>query len=103
MVVFDSYKSYLSTQFEQFYKEKYIITLYLPIHFSHFTQPLDIGCFNMLKRLYSRGFENFIKTYINYIIKTEFFIAFKVTYFNIITSENIKANFRNIGLILYNF
>ena len=102
MVVFDSYKSYLSTQFEQFYKEKYIITLYLPIHFSHFTQPLDIGCFNMLKRSYNRGLEDFIKTYINYIIKTEFFIAFKTAYFNIMTPENIKAGFRGVSLMPYN-
>ncbi len=102
MVVLDSYKSYLSVQFEQFYKEKCIITFYLSIYFSHFIQPLDIDCFNILKRLYSRGFKNFIKIYINYIIKIEFFIIFKINHFNIIMSENIKTNFRNVGLILYN-
>jgi len=55
----------------------------------------------MLKRLYDRGFEDFIKTYINYIIKTEFFIIFKTTYFNIITPENIKVGFRDVNLISY--
>ncbi len=62
---------------------------------------MDIGCFNMLKRSYNRGLEDFIKTYINYIIKTEFFIVFKTTHFNIITPENIKIGFQNVGLMLY--
>jgi len=55
----------------------------------------------MLKRLYGRGFEDFIKTYINYIIKTEFFIVFKAAHFNIMTFENIKVGFRSVGLMLY--
>ncbi len=93
MVVFDGYKSHLSVQFEQFYKEKCIIIFYLFIHSSHLIQPLDVGCFNVLKQSYGRSFKDFIKIYINYIIKTEFFIVFKVIYFNIITPENIKVGF----------
>ena len=101
MVVFNSYKSYLSVQFEQFYKKNCIITLYLLIYFSYFIQSLDVGYFNILKRLYGRGFKDFIKIYINYIIKTEFFIAFKTAHFNIITPKNNKANFRDTNLIPY--
>src|SRR6266566_7513906 len=101
MIVFDSYKSYLLVQFEQFYKEKCIIILCLLIYSSHLIQPLDVGCFNILKRSYNRGLENFIKTYINYIIKIKFFIAFKTAHFNTITPENIKINFRNVGLMPY--
>ena len=89
MIILDNYKNYLSTQFKKFYKKKNIIILYFPIHFLYIIQPLDVGCFNMLKQLYSRIFKDLIKTYINYIIKTEFFIAFKTAYFNIITLKNI--------------
>ncbi len=102
MVIFDSYKNHLSVQFEQFYKEKCIIIIYLFIYFSYFIQPLDIDCFNMLKQSHNRDFKDFIKTYINYITKTKFFIIFKVVHFNIITSENIKISFQNAGLIPYN-
>jgi len=101
MVVLDSYKNHLSVQFEQFYKEKYIIIFYLSIHFLYLIQLLDVDCFNILKQLYGRGFKDFIKIYINYIIKTEFFIVFKTIYFNIITLENIKVGFRDVGLMLY--
>ena len=81
MVVLDGYKSHLSIQFELFYKEKNIITLYLPAHSSHLTQPLDVGCFIILKWIYSHELETFIKAYIYYIIKTEFLLIFKTTHF----------------------
>ncbi len=73
------------------------------LYFLYLIQPLDINCFDILKQLYSRGFKDFIKAYINYIIKPEFFIAFKIVYFNIIISKNIKVGFRGVGLILYDF
>ncbi len=34
----------------------------------------------MLKRVYGRQIETFIKAYINYITKVEFFLAFAVVY-----------------------
>ncbi len=89
MVVLDGYKSHLSIQFEEFCKEKNIITFCLFTYLSHLTQPLNIRCFNILKRSYGQQFETFIKAYINYIIKTEFFIAFKTVHLVIITASNI--------------
>ena len=97
MVVLDGHESHLSAQFDQFCKENKIITLCLPAHSSHLTQPLDVGCFSVLKRAYGRELEAFIKAHINHITKTEFFIAFKAAHFNTITPENIKAGFRGAG------
>jgi hypothetical protein len=37
MIVLDGYESYLLAKFKEFYKEKNIITLYLPIYSSHLT------------------------------------------------------------------
>ena len=101
MIVFDGYKSHLSVPFEEFCKEKNIITLCLPIYSLHLTQLFDVGCFSMLKRAYGRELEDLIRAYINHITKFEFFIAFKATYIATMTSENIKANFRGAGLVLY--
>ncbi len=89
MIVLNSYKSHLSAQFEEFYKKKNIITFCFFTHSLYIIQPLDIDCFNMLKRLYSWEFKDLIKVYINYIIKIEFFIAFKTVYLNIIIPKNI--------------
>jgi hypothetical protein len=101
MIVLDGHESHHSAQFEDFCKEKNIITLCLPPHSSHLTQPLDVGCFSVLKRAYGKEIEAFIKAHINHITKTEFFIAFKTAHFDTMTPENIKAGFRGAGLVPY--
>jgi len=63
------------------------------------TQPLDVGCFSVLKRRYSHQIEDFIKAHINHITKVEFFIAFKAAYLESITPQNAKAGFRGAGLV----
>jgi hypothetical protein len=102
MIVLNGYKNHLSTQFKEFYKEKNIITLYLSAYSSYLTQPLDIGCFSILKRSYSKQLEAFIKTHVNHIAKPEFFIAFKAVHLVIMITENIKAGFRSVNLLPYN-
>ncbi len=102
MIVLNGYKNYLLIQFKEFCKKKNIITFYLPTYSSYLIQPLDVGCFNVLKRSYSRQLKTFIKIYINHIIKTEFFIVFKTVHLAIITANNIQGDFRGVGLIPYN-
>ncbi|EDN95831.1 hypothetical protein SS1G_12036 [Sclerotinia sclerotiorum 1980 UF-70] len=77
MLVLDGHESYESIPFQSYCKSNDIICLKLPPHSSHLTQPLDVGCFGVLKRSYSSQIEEFIKAYINHITKVEFFIAFK--------------------------
>ena len=101
MIVLDGHQSHLAGKFEAFCKEKNIITICLPAHSSHLTQPLDVGCFSVLKQMYGRELEAFIKAHINHITKTEFFIAFKAAHFNTMTAENVKAGFRGAGLVPY--
>jgi hypothetical protein len=102
MIVLDGHESHISAQFDQFCKEKNIITLCLPAHSSHLTQPCDVGCFSVLKRSYGKELEDFIMAHINHITKPEFFIAFKAAHFATMTPENIKAGFRGAGLVPYN-
>ena len=73
----------------------------MPAHSSHNLQPLDVGCFSVLKRMYGRELEDFIKAYINHITKTEFFIAFKAAHLKTMTANNIKAGFQGAGLVPY--
>jgi len=101
MIVLDGHESHHSVQFEEFCKEKNIVALCLPAHSSHLTQPLDVGCFSVLKRAYGRELESFIRAHINHITKTEFFIAFKAAHFNTMTPDNIKSGFRGAGLVPY--
>jgi hypothetical protein len=80
MLVLDRHESHEPAEFQECCKTHNIVTLGLPPHSSHLTQPLDIGCFSVLKRAYGRQIETFIKAYINYITKVEFFLAFTAAY-----------------------
>jgi hypothetical protein len=99
MLVLDRHESHESVEFQDYCKSYNIITLGLPPHSSYLTQPPDVRCFSVLKRIYSRQIEDFIKAYIYYITKIEFFIAFKKAYLQSTTVMNSQAGFRGAGLI----
>jgi hypothetical protein len=99
MLVLDGHESHESATFQEYCKANNIITLCLPPHSSHLTQPLDVGCFSVLKRMYGRQIETFIKAHINYITKVEFFLAFHAAYNQSITTQNAKSGFRGAGLV----
>jgi DDE superfamily endonuclease/helix-turn-helix, Psq domain len=99
MLVLDGHESHESAEFQEYCTANNIITLCLPAHSSHLTQPLDVGCFSVLKRMYGRQIETFIKAHINHITKVEFFLAFHAAYNQSITTQNAKAGFRGAGLV----
>jgi hypothetical protein len=99
MLVLDGHESHESIEFQDYCKANNIITLGLPPHSSHLTQPLDVGCFSVLKRMYGRQIEGFMKAHIHHITKVEFLIAFKAAYPQSITVQNAQAGFRGAGLI----
>src|ERR1700712_4905792 len=80
MLVLDGHECHESAEFQEYRKAHNIITLGLPPHSSHLTQPPDVGHFGVLRRAYSRQIETFIKAHINHITKIEFFLAFTAAY-----------------------
>ncbi|KAH7471320.1 hypothetical protein FOMA001_g13102 [Fusarium oxysporum f. sp. matthiolae] len=49
LLILDGHESHHSADFERYCEEKKIITLCMPAHASHLLQPLDVGCFAVLK------------------------------------------------------
>ncbi len=88
MLVLNRHKSHESAEFQEYYKAYNIITLCLSPYSSYLTQLLDIRCFSVLKRAYGRQIKTFIKAYINYITKVEFFLAFTAVYKELIIAQN---------------
>jgi hypothetical protein len=99
MLVVDGHESHQTVEFQAFCKEKNIISVSLPPHSSHLTQPLDVGCFSPLKVAYGREIESFIKSSVTHITKVEFFLAFQAAYKKAFTKENILGGFRGAGLV----
>ncbi len=89
----NGYNSYYLYKFKCYYKENNIVIFYIFIYLFYLFQSFDIGCFNILKRLYNKKIENFIQSYINYIIKLNFFIYFYIVFVVIFNRENIRVGF----------
>jgi transposase len=99
LLILDGYESHHSLEFKELCKENNIYTLCIPPYSSYLLQPLNVGCFSLLKRAYSREIEDLIRHYINYITKLEFLLAFKAAFKQSFTSTNICSAFRGAGLV----
>jgi hypothetical protein len=58
LLVLDGHSSHLTPRFDEICAQNNIITVCMPAHSSHLLQPLDIGCFGVLKRAYSEVVES---------------------------------------------
>ncbi|OHE91601.1 hypothetical protein CORC01_13110, partial [Colletotrichum orchidophilum] len=61
---------------------------------------LNITLYSLLKRIYKDKINLFIKYFINYIIKSEFFITFYKVYNKIFLNKNIKFVFYKVKILL---
>ena len=102
MLILDGYNSHYLYKFEYYCKKNNIVTFYILFHSFYLFQPFDIKCFNILKWSYSKKIENFIRSYINYIIKPDFFACFYIAFFTTFDKENIQVGFRGTSFIPFN-
>ncbi|KAH7472031.1 hypothetical protein FOMA001_g13641 [Fusarium oxysporum f. sp. matthiolae] len=98
LLILDGHESHHSADFERYCQDNKIITLCMPPHASHLLQPLDVGCFAVLKQAYGREIEHLIRCSITHISKTEFFPAFYAAFKATFTESNIRGGLRGAGL-----
>ncbi|KAJ5129197.1 uncharacterized protein N7515_005236, partial [Penicillium bovifimosum] len=67
-----------------------IIPICMPPHSSHLLQPLDVGCFAVLKRSYGRFVEMKMRNRIDHIDKLDFLEAYPLARIETFKSETIK-------------
>jgi hypothetical protein len=101
LLILDGHESHHSEEFETYCQEHNIITLCMPPHSSHLLQPLDLGCFGLLKKAYSHQIEQLMRMNISHISKLEFLCAFREAFFASITEKNIQGGFAGAGLVPY--
>jgi len=99
LLILDGHGSHATPEFDQYCQEKRIITLCMPPHSSHILQPLDVGCFSVLKRAYSKQVVEYMRLGINHIDKLEFLTAFKAARSEAMTASNIRSGFAATGLV----
>lgn len=74
----------------------------MPPHSSHLLQPLDVGCFSVLKRSYGRLVEEKMGLGINHIDKQEFLSLYQQARLEALSKSNIQGGFSGTGLFPYN-
>ena len=70
----------------------------MPAHSSHLLQPLDIGCFGVLKRAYSKVIESQTRLGIYRVDKNDFLEAYRTARIETFTSETIVNSFAGAGI-----
>ena len=68
----DGHGSHLTPQFNQICAENNIMPLCMPPHLSHLLQPLDVGCFAVLKHTYGCFVSDLAHIGYNHINKFDF-------------------------------
>jgi hypothetical protein len=97
--VLDRHESHHSAEFKDYCKDNNIITLCMPPHSSHLLQPLDVGCFSILKQSYSKEIKKLMHNHIHHITKPDFFVAFHAAFLATFHPENGRGGFRGAGLV----
>jgi len=102
MLILDGHGSHLTPQFDLICAQNNIIPICMPPHSSHLLQPLDVGCFAVLKRVYGCLVEESMRLGINHIDKLDFLAAYPKARLEAFKSENIKNGFAATGLVPFN-
>jgi hypothetical protein len=102
ILILNSHKSHLTTEFNQTYTKNNIIPVYIPPHSSHLLQPLDVSCFTVLKQQYRQLVKQRIRLRFNHIDKINFLITFPKAHIMAYKAKTIQNSFRATRLVPFN-
>ena len=98
-MILDGHGSNLTPKFDEICSQNDIVPICMPAHSPNILQPLDIGCFAVLKRSYSQLVETKMHLGINHIDKLNFLEAYPHTRVETFKAETIKNSFAAAGLV----
>ena len=98
-MILNGYGSHLTPQFNEICEQNKVIPICMPAYLSYLLQPLDMGCFAVLKRLYGRMVETKMRNGINHIDKLDFLKVYPLARIEAFKSETIKNSFLATGLV----
>ncbi|KAI7968275.1 hypothetical protein EIK77_010445 [Talaromyces pinophilus] len=102
LLILDGHSSHLTPGFDQACERGNIIACCMPPHSSHILQPLDVGVFSVLKRLYGGAVESRMRTGIHHIDKVDFLEMLHKVRLQTYTTQNIKGGFLHSGIVPFN-
>ncbi|EED17013.1 pogo transposable element, putative [Talaromyces stipitatus ATCC 10500] len=97
MLILDGHGSHLTAEFDRTCTENNIIPVCMPPHSSHLLQPLDVGCFAVLKRHYGQLVEQQMRLGFNHIDKLDFLTAFPKARTMAYKAQTVRNSFTRIS------
>lgn len=99
LLILDGHSSHATPGFDQYCQDNRIITLCMPPHTSHLLQPLDVGCFAVLKAVYGLQVAELARQGVFHIDKLDFLYIYTKIRPTVLSEQHIKAGFGATGLI----
>jgi hypothetical protein len=99
LLVLDGHDSHLTATFDKICQENNIIPICMPPHASHLLQPLDVGCFAVLKRSYGTRVAEYTRLGIDSIEKDDFLDIFPAARDDSFKESIIQSAFAATGLV----
>jgi len=99
LLVLDGHDSHLTATFDKICQGNNIIPICMPLHASHLLQPLDVGCFAVLKRSYGRRVAEYTQLGIDSIEKDDFLDIFPEARADSFKESIIQSAFAATGLV----
>jgi hypothetical protein len=99
LLVLDGHDSHLTATFDKICQENNIIPICMPPHASHLLQPLDVGCFAVLKRSYGSRVAEYTRLGIDSIEKDDFLDIFPAARDHSFKEAIIQSAFAATGLV----
>lgn len=99
LLILDGHSSHLTPAFDKICEENDIISLCMPAHASHLLQPLDVGCFSVLKRVYGALVMEEMRLGVNSIDKDDFIQLYPIAREAAFKAQTIYNSFRGTGLV----
>ena len=98
LLLLDGHKSHVSVGLVDWAKEHNIIIYVLPAHTSHFLQPLDVGCYGPLHRVYNNECHKETKKLSTVVTKYDVCRLACRAYSKALSSDNLQMAFKRAGV-----
>lgn len=102
LLIFNNLGSHITREFIEYYNAYNIIALSLPVHASHFMQPLDVVVFQLFKQYHHHTVDTATRIGYTDFNKREFLTTIITMHKNTFKIKTVKLAFKATGLIPFN-
>ena len=98
LLILDGHKSHVSVGLVEWANTQGIILYILPAHTSHLLQPMDVGCYGPLQRIYNSLCHKFMRETSGTITRYNICELACKAYTRALSAENLQAAFRRTSI-----